>query len=90
MDETVFDEAGFERIFGRHLPVDGPPVDFAALARAHGAHGVVIESAEDFAKLGPEAFQGRKPVVLDIRIDPGAMFAISGRAQQLGNFVGKE
>lgn len=83
-------EAGFERIFGRHLPVDGPAVDFAALARAHGAHGVVIESADDFAKLGPEVFQGKTPVVLDIRIDPGAMFAISGRAQQLGNFVGKE
>jgi acetolactate synthase I/II/III large subunit len=83
-------EAGFERIFGRHLSVDGPMVDFAALARAHGAEGLVIRSAEDFAQLGPEVFQGVRPVVLDIRIDPEATFAISGRAQQLGNFVGKE
>lgn len=82
-------EAGFERTYSRHLSVDGPLVDFAALARAHGAHGVVIRTEEDFAALGPEVFEGAKPVVLDIRIDPEVMFAISGRVEQLGNFIGK-
>ena len=83
-------EAGFERVYGRHLSVDGPAVDFAALASAHGALGVVIRTAEDFAKLGPEVFQGVKPVVLDIRTDPGVMFANDGRNQQLSNFTGKD
>jgi acetolactate synthase-1/2/3 large subunit len=83
-------EAGFERVYGRQLSADGPAIDFAALARAHGAHGVVIRTADDFAQLGPEVFQGVRPVVLDIRTDPGAMFANDGRNQQLSNFVSKD
>jgi acetolactate synthase-1/2/3 large subunit len=83
-------EAGFERVYGRQLAADGPAVDFAALARAHGAHGVVIRTADDFAKLGPEVLQGVRPVVLDIRTDPRAMFANDGRNQQLSNFVSKD
>lgn len=83
-------ENGFERLYGRHLPCDGPLVDFAALARAVGADGVILESAEDFARLKGLDRDPRRPLVMDIRTDPSAFFAVSGRVKHLSNFEGKE
>ncbi len=81
-------EAGFERVYHRPLDVSGPRVDFAALARAHGANGLTLETPEDFNQLVPSLYNSTTPTVLDIRIDPTAMFAIDARNQQLSNFVG--
>ncbi|MCH9686708.1 MAG: hypothetical protein K0V04_35070, partial [Deltaproteobacteria bacterium] len=78
-------EAGLTRIYGRTLDMSGPTIDFAALARAHGAAGVVIETAQDLV----EALSARptdRPLLLDCRIDPAASFSANARVQELGTF----
>ena len=51
-----------------------PATDFAALARAMGADGHVIESAADLAALDIAALCARRgPTLLDVRIDPEAV-----------------
>lgn len=58
--------AGAERI-----GCDMPATDFAALARALGAAGHVIDSPTDFDALDIEAMCVREgPTLLDVRIDP--------------------
>lgn len=44
--------------------------DFAALARAYGAHGEVVERTEDFAAAFTRARDCGKPALLELRIDP--------------------
>lgn len=78
-------EAGLTRIYGRTLDMSGPTIDFAALARAHGAAGVVIETAQDLV----EAISARptdRPLLLDCRIDPAASFSANARVEELGTF----
>ncbi len=62
----------------RHYPgrVSGTELvnpDFAALARAFGAHGAVIERSGDF----PDAFEAAlacgRPALLELRVDPEAL-----------------
>jgi len=83
-------ENGFEKLYGRHLPCDSPLIDFAALGRAVGADGVVLESAADFARLKAMDRDPHKPLVMDIRTDPSAFFAVSGRVKHLSNFEGRK
>lgn len=82
-------EAGTTRVYGRSLPMSGPPVDFAAVARAHGAKGYVIETVEQLraalADLRSAGVAGG-PAVLDLRIDPTARFAVNARVRELSNF----
>ena len=80
-------ENGFQKQFGRTLPCDGPMVDFAALARAHGADALVISKAADFAQLVGRERDPSRPLMLDIRTDPTAFFAVSGRVAHLTNFT---
>jgi acetolactate synthase-1/2/3 large subunit len=47
--------------------------DFAALARAYGAHGEVVETTEAFAPAFERAMESGKPAVLELRIDPEAI-----------------
>ena len=47
--------------------------DFAALARAYGAHGEVVEKTEDFAPAFERAQAAEGPALLELRIDPEAI-----------------
>ncbi|MBX3274643.1 MAG: thiamine pyrophosphate-binding protein [Sandaracinaceae bacterium] len=79
-------EAGIDRIYGRGLRMDGPVVDFAVAARAHGAHGALATSAEELRR----ALEGRAPdvpLVVDVRIDPGAGFPVNARVAEISNFA---
>jgi len=62
----------------RHYPgrVSGTDLvnpDFAALARAFGAHGAVVERTEDFAAAFDEALAAGRPALLELRVDPEAL-----------------
>src|SRR5207302_554451 len=57
------------RVFGTALK--NP--DFAAYARAFGAHGEVVERTEDFAPAFERAGASGKPAILELRIDPDAI-----------------
>ena len=62
----------------RHYPgrVSGTDLvnpDFAALARAFGAHGAVVERTEDFAAAFDEALAAGRPAVIELRVDPEAL-----------------
>ena len=47
--------------------------DFAALARAYGAHGEVVARTADFAPAFERAMAAGTPAVIDLRIDPEAI-----------------
>lgn len=44
--------------------------DFAALARAFGAHGELVETTEQFAPAFERALAAGRPALIEIRIDP--------------------
>ena len=57
----------------RHIGVDYAPVDYAAAARAFGAHG---ETVIDPVEVGPaiaRALDSGKPAVLDMQVDPAEL-----------------
>jgi acetolactate synthase-1/2/3 large subunit len=47
--------------------------DFAAYARAFGAHGEVVERTEDFAPAFEQALASGRPALLELRVDPEAL-----------------
>jgi acetolactate synthase-1/2/3 large subunit len=47
--------------------------DFAALAKAFGAHGELVETTEQFAPAFERAVAAGKPALIEIRIDPEAI-----------------
>jgi acetolactate synthase I/II/III large subunit len=47
--------------------------DFAAYARAFGAHGELVEKTADFAPALARALAAGKPALIEIRIDPEAI-----------------
>ena len=57
------------RVFGTTLR--NP--DFAAYARAFGAHGETVERTEDFAPAFERAQAAGKPAVIELKIDPDAI-----------------
>ncbi|MCJ8320517.1 MAG: thiamine pyrophosphate-binding protein [Colwellia sp.] len=59
-------------------------VDFAALAEAQGANGIVIETPEQLNQLDLTAiFNGTKPTLLDVRIDPDEVPPMMSRVNNL-------
>ena len=63
-----------ERQFpGRPYGTDLVNPDFAAYARAFGAHGDVVERTEDFADTFERAFASGLPSVIELRVDPEAI-----------------
>ena len=58
---------------GRVSATDFVNPDFAAYARAFGAHGEVVERTEDFAAAFARAQAAGKPALLELRIDPEAI-----------------
>lgn len=83
-------ENGQKTVFGRSGHMEGPRVDFAAMARSMGAKGYTIRTPEDFQALPRDLAHGDVPVVLDIEIDPNAAFALNGRLAQIKHFNGEE
>jgi len=63
-----------ERHFpGRVVGTDLVNPDFAAYARAFGAHGETVERTEDFAGALERALHAGRPALLALRIDPEAI-----------------
>jgi len=58
---------------GRVIGTDLHNPDFAALARAYGAHGEVVERTADFAAAFERARAAGGPAVIELRIDPEAL-----------------
>ncbi|HEX5391655.1 MAG TPA: thiamine pyrophosphate-binding protein [Rhodocyclaceae bacterium] len=62
-----------------------PPTDFAAMAKAMGVEAYTIRSAADFDVLDlAQAGQRRKPLLLDVHIDPEAVPPMNLRMRVLG------
>jgi acetolactate synthase-1/2/3 large subunit len=60
-----------ERAFpGRVVGTDLVNPDFAALARAYGAHGERVERTEDFEAAFERALSSGRPAVLELPVDP--------------------
>ena len=62
----------------RHYPgrVSGTGLknpDFAALARAYGLHGEVVEKTADFAEAFERAWNAKTASLLELRIDPDSV-----------------
>jgi len=62
----------------RHFParVSGTMLknpDFAALARAYGLHGEVVEATEDFEAAFERAWSAKTAALIEVRIDPDAI-----------------
>jgi acetolactate synthase-1/2/3 large subunit len=65
-----------------------PATDFAAMARAMGAHACTIRTPEDFAALDMDAICKRKgPTLLDVHIDSEEVPPMSLRMRTLGTVV---
>jgi acetolactate synthase-1/2/3 large subunit len=63
-----------ERRFpGRPVGTELVNPDFAAYARAFGAHGAVVERTEEFAPAFEEALASGRPALLELRVDPEAI-----------------
>ena len=58
---------------GRVVGTDLVNPDFAAYARAFGAHGAVVERTADFEGAFEEAVASGLPAVLELRVDPEAI-----------------
>ena len=58
---------------GRVFGTDLKNPDFAAYARAFGAHGETVERTEDFAPAYERAAKSGKPALIELRIDPDAI-----------------
>src|SRR5260221_3247444 len=58
---------------GRVFGTDLRNPDFAAYARAFGAHGETVERTEDFAPAFERASKSGKPAIIELRIDPDAI-----------------
>jgi acetolactate synthase-1/2/3 large subunit len=58
---------------GRVVATDLVNPDFAAYARAFGAHGAVVERTEEFGDALEEALATPGPALLELRVDPEAI-----------------
>jgi acetolactate synthase-1/2/3 large subunit len=47
--------------------------DFAAYARAFGAHGEIVERTDEFPAAFERALAARVPALLELRVDPEAI-----------------
>jgi acetolactate synthase I/II/III large subunit len=78
-----------QRLAGaEQIGCDLPPTDFAALARALGAHGHVIDSPQALMELDVDAICKRNgPTLLDVRIDPEEVPPMNVRMRVLADVM---
>jgi acetolactate synthase-1/2/3 large subunit len=73
---------------GRVSATDLVNPDFAALARAYGGHGELVERTEEFAPAFERALASGKPAILELRLDPeivttsATLTAIRGKSRR--------
>jgi len=65
----------------RPIGTDLANPDFAALARAFGAHGELVETTAQFAPAFDRALASGKPALLELRLDPEAITPRMGLSQ---------
>lgn len=71
---------------GESIGYDLPVIDYAAMARATGANGYIIETADDLNNIKiQELLEQRRPTVLDVRIDAEEVPPLGGRIKVLTN-----
>ncbi len=58
---------------GRTIATELVNPDFAGLARAHGGHGEVVATTEEFAPAFERAVTSGKPAIIEVKIDPEAI-----------------
>jgi len=58
---------------GRVFATDLRNPDFAAYARAFGAHGALVERSEDVGAALDEALACGRPALVELRVDPQAI-----------------
>jgi acetolactate synthase-1/2/3 large subunit len=58
---------------GRPIATDLVNPDFAGLARAHGGHGEVVATTEEFAPAFERALESGKPSIVVVKFDPEAI-----------------
>jgi len=58
---------------GRVSGTDLKNPDFAALARAYGLHGEIVEKTADFEAAFERAWNAKTASVLELRVDPDAI-----------------
>ena len=58
---------------GRVIATDITSPDYAALARAHGGHGEIVERTEDFAAAFERAAASGKPAIIELTFDREAI-----------------
>jgi thiamine pyrophosphate-dependent acetolactate synthase large subunit-like protein len=68
--------------------MSGARVDFAAVARAHGARGFVAETVSDL-RHALRSIDSEGPTVIDVRIDPAAAFPVNARADEITTFTSR-
>ena len=56
-----------------HVGVDYAPVDYAAAARAFGAHGETVTDPDQVEPAIQRALASGKPAVLDMLVDPSEL-----------------
>ncbi len=73
---VVFDNQRYGMIAGQQLMADRPtrstdlgPIDFAAVARAHGALGFAVSSDAEFEEALREAITSRRTSVIQVAVD---------------------
>jgi acetolactate synthase-1/2/3 large subunit len=55
--------------------------DFAALARAYGAHGETVAKTEDFAPAFERCLKAGKPALIEVKLDPEAITPRAGLSE---------
>ena len=73
---------------GRTIATDLRNPDFAALARAYGAHGETVERTEDFPDAFARALEADRPALIELRTDPEALsptLTLSGLRERVTN-----
>lgn len=58
---------------GRPIATSIPGTDFAALARAYGAHGQTVRETRDFAPAFEQALTVGGPALIDVKVNPDAI-----------------
>ena len=81
-------EVGMSRLYQDTVPMIGPPIDFAAMARAIGARGARVHTMDELASAARDLCSSGDdgPAVIDVAIDPTAFFPNNARNRALSNF----
>ena len=70
-------EKAYQRDFfgGRYIGADVPNPPYDQLAKLWGAEGFRVDRAADLAKTLEAALAGGRPAVVDVRVDPAALYS---------------